>query len=246
MRKMIDKILLAISIVVLLVPVNVLQAQLGPGPFSYQPPQGVNRWSDPSADEYVYKVVDMNQLSAPDATDNGLIVNFDMKLSLDEELKPLVAFSGEGPNGNNVIEIVYSKRTVTLTRYTTVNDRRVSYNYHLFDPLFEETGSGVSARWHFTVFFTSSSLYLVCTTIGEETRNMMSPIFFGLDDFYRYPYAIPGRAIMSRFMNRESRAVIKLGDTQWRFPAYISNIRVNSFNSVEWSKVMQREFATPQ
>lgn len=241
MKKIKVGVLLTISI--MLLPLNILLAQHSPGPFNYQPPQGVNRWTDSSSSEYAYKTVSMNLLTTPATSDNGLVVSFDMKLSLSEELKPLVAFSGDGQAGDNVIEIVYSKRTVTITRYKTLNGKRVSYDYHLFDALFEDIGTNTSARWHFTVFFTSTSLYLVCTIIGNEVRNMMSPIFLGLDDTNRYP---DSNAVMYRFLKRDSRAVIKLGDPQSRFPTYISNIKINSFNNAEWSKTMQKEFATPQ
>lgn len=233
---------LLLILLILSVSSTISYAQHGPGPFPYQPPQGVNRWTDPSSSEYIYKEVSMNLLSALNSTDDALMVSFDMKLSLDEEGKPLVAFTDPG-SGNNILEIVYSKRTVTITRYKTINGQRVSYDYHLFDPIFENIGEDVSARWHFSAFFTSTSLYIVCSTIGDGVKNLMSPIFFGLDDINRYPNI---NSIMYKFIGRNNQAIIKLGDSQSQsgFQSYISNIKVNSLNNAEWTKTMQKEFAS--
>lgn len=215
-------------------------AQHKPGPFPYQPPQGVNRWTDPSSSEYINKEVTMNQLSALNQSDNALMVSFDMKMSLDEEGKPLVGFSYPG-SGNNILDITYSKRTITIRRYNKINSRLVFYDYHLFDPIFEDIGQEVSARWHFSVFFTSTSMYIVCTTLGDGIKNLMSPIFFGLDDKERYPST---NSIMYQFIHRNSQAIIKVGDTQSINNPYISNIKVNSLNNAEWTKIMQKEFAS--
>lgn len=225
------------------VPVMKLPAQHGPGPFSYQPPLGVNRWTDPSGSEYAYIPITMDRLSALPASDDGLMVSFDLKLALNEESKPLLAVAFQGDWPRTFINIVYSKRTVTVTRNKWFGvTHQITYDYHLFDPLFEDIGTDVSARWNVKVYITSFFMYLVVSIAGIEVRNLMSPLYFGVDDQDRYPN---NNSHMHSFIHRSPNAVISLGDPARNFPAYISNIRINSFVYGDWWKTVQREFSSP-
>jgi hypothetical protein len=81
----------------------------------------------------------MNQLSALATNEDGLMVALD--LDLQSEGKSIIAFSDKGVNGDNILEIVYSERTVTVRRYNTVKGQRIYYDYHLFDPVFKDIGT---------------------------------------------------------------------------------------------------------
>lgn len=225
------------------IPAVKIEAQHGPGPFSYQPPEGVNRWTDQSGSEYSYIPLTMDRLSPLSSSDDGLMVAFDFKLALDEEGKPLLAITLLGDWERTFIKIAYSKRTVTVTRNKWFGTtHKITYDYHLFDPLFEDIGQDVSARWRAQMYITSYFMYFVVSITGSEVRNLMSPLYFGIDDQYRYP---DNNSFMYQYIQRSSNAVISLGDPNEGYPAYISNIKINSFVYDDWWRTIQREFSSP-
>jgi hypothetical protein len=216
-------------------------AQHDPGPYSYQPPQGTNRWTDSSTSKYAYKTVSMNQLSTLTTNEDGLMVAFDLDLDLQSEGKPIIAFSDKGVTGDNIIEIVYSERTVTVRRYNIVKGQRIYYDYHLFDPIFEDIGEH-SATWRMSFYFTSNFIYIVATVKGTEIRNLMSPLYFGLDFQKWYP---DSGSSMYKFINRDSNATIKIGDVKSAYTPYIANTRINSIVYSDWWFTVQKEFSSP-
>jgi hypothetical protein len=213
------------------------------GPFLYTPPEGVNRWTDSSSSKYDYRTVSMNQLSVLGSTEDGLMVSFDMDLNLySEENKPVITFSD---SINDIINIRYSQRTITAKRSNRVNGNSVSYDYHLFDPLFEDTTGIVT--WQIKVYFTSSFMFIVAGKKRSDYK-YMSPLYFGLDHREKYP---DSESIMYKYINRSSSAIIKLGDINHNYSPYISNIKINSIvysnpsATDDWWRTLQREFSSP-
>jgi hypothetical protein len=212
------------------------------GPFLYTPPEGIERYSNSTPTGYIN--ISMDKLSPLTSTDNGLMVALDIDLDLKEdEDKPIISFSNDGSE-NNLIEIRYSERTVTVKRYNIVNGNRVSYDYRLFDPLFKDTTGIVT--WRMKVYFTSSFMYIV-TRVKGSLYKYMSPVYFGLDNHEKYPDI---NSVMYRFINRDIMACIALGSLADGAPL-INNIIINSFvysnpsAPDDWWRTMQREFASP-
>lgn len=235
------RILFAIAVMLLFLSQPVL-AQHVP-PFSYNPDKGTQRWSDPTSNYVNAKNIPMDRLSAIPSSDNGLVVSFNLRLALNEENKPLVSFTDLGEEGEVFMEILYSKRTITINRYKEISGKRIKYSYHLFDPLFKDIGTGSSGIWNFRLYFTSEFMYFVAETLPSTGKDFyMAPMFFGLDDAYRYPQT---NSIMGKYLNRSERAVIKLGSQETQYQAYIAQPSVNSFDYSTWWKVMQAEFASP-
>jgi hypothetical protein len=227
---------------VLLLPAGHIIAQHIPGPYSYQPPEGINRWMDSSTSKFAYKTITMNQLSALATNEDGLMVAFDFDMDLQAEGKPIIAFSDKGVTGDNILEITYSERTVTVRRYNTIKGQRIYYDYHLFDPVFEDIGTEQSATWRMSFYFTSNFIYIVATIKGSEIRNLMSPLYFGLD--YQKWYPDSGSS-MYKFINRDSNAVLKIGDEKSAYAPYIANTKINSIIYGDWWFTIQKEFSSP-
>lgn len=216
-----------------------------PGPYTYRPPEGIIRWADTTGVAHNYIPLSMNQLSQIPASDDGLMVSFHVNLALNENEKPLIALAlgGEDPE-DNLIEVVYSKRTVTVTRYTEIGAplKRIHYPYHSFDPLFEDNGITTSQRWRIQVYFTSEFMYFVVSIMGTEVRNFMTAFYFGLDSTYRMP---DSRAKMFAFLRRYQTANVKLGDQNRGYPPYVFDVTINSFKYDDFWRTVQREFSSP-
>jgi hypothetical protein len=236
-----NKVKFFYCIIAILLSVGHVIAQHTPGPYTYQPPEGTNRWTDSSTSKVAYKTVTMNQLSALSANEDGLMVAFDLDMDLQSENKPIIAFSDKGMSGDNILEIVYSQRTVTVRRYNTVKGQRIYYDYHLFDPIFEDIGEH-SATWRMSFYFTSNFIYIVATVKGTEIRNLMSPLYFGLDFQKWYP---DSESSMYKFIKRDNNAVVKIGDVKSAYAPYIANIKINSIVYSDWWFTIQKEFSSP-
>jgi hypothetical protein len=175
-----------------------------------------------------------------DKAHDGLAVCFNVHLKPDRDEgnpgTPLVAFTNEGESGVNSIEIYYSRSTVTIRRFAKINGRWGSYDYHLFDPLFQ---LDEEKTIEFRAYFTTGFMYLVCNDGGKF---LMSPLYFGLDHIWRYP---DPNSNMFQFLNADNRAVIKVGDEKLLHGPYVSDVAVYGFNYEYWAGQMQRQFSSP-
>lgn len=216
-----------------------------PGPFTYRPPEGVIKWADTTGVEHKYIPIPMDSLGEIPLYYDGIMLSFHVNLDLNDVNKPLVAFAlgGEDPE-HNLLEVIYSKRTVTVRRYKNFTNpiRRVHYDYHLFDPLFEYNKIATSQKWRIQVYFTSEFMYFVASAVGNEILNLMSPLYFGLDDTNRFPH---GNANMYAFLRHYQTAIVKFGDQNLAFPSYVSDVTINTFLYSDFSKTVQREFSSP-
>jgi hypothetical protein len=111
----------------------------------------------------------------------------------------------------------------------------------LFDPIFEDIGEH-SATWRMSFYFTSNFIYIVATVKGGGIRNLMSPLYFGLDFQKWYPDT---GASMYKFIKRDSNAVIKIGDEKSSYAPYIANVKINSIVYGDWWFTIQKEFSSP-
>jgi hypothetical protein len=91
-------------------------------------------------------------------------------------------------------------------------------------------------------YFTSNFLYIVATIKGDEIRNLMSPLYFGLDFHKWYP---DSGSSMYKFINKDSSATIKVGDAKSIYTPYIANIKINSIVYADWWFTIQQEFSSP-
>jgi hypothetical protein len=213
------------------------------GPFLYTPPEGINRYSYAGAQSN-YEIFTMDMLSALSPADDGLMIAWDLSMDLKQnEGTPLMSFSVPGFI-DFFIEIYYSSRTATIRRYNLLEGKAVSYDYHLFDPLFKDTTGIVT--WRMKVYFTSSFMFMVA---GEKISpyKYMSPVYFGLDSQEKYPSPY---SVMYQIINRKKKAYITLGSFSSK-DVTIGNVIINSFvysdpsAPDDWWRTMQREFASP-
>jgi hypothetical protein len=224
-------------------------------PFSYVPPMGVHRWSGPDLKPECgltgcwfstpvilasAVIIDMTKLSKLNNDEDGLLIAFNMDLALQSEGKPIIAFN-DGVSEYNFLEFEYSKQTVTARRRNTVNGHLVSYEYHLFDQLFEGKVSD-SATWRMGFYITSSFTFIYACKDG--TQNVyLSPLYFGMDHQRKYP---DPESRMYKFINRDRNAKIIIGDVDLSWmPPYISRVAVRSFVYSDWWEQIQREFSSP-
>jgi len=235
------KLLLRIKtwIAILLIYSISLFGQHEAGPFDFSPYVGNLIWQDQEQSTINYKQISMNQLPQLADGEDGIIISFNVHLRPSgDESTPLIAFSADGTN-NNLLEIIYSKNTVTLRRYGIINSSRKYYDYHLFDPLFQFT---TEKTFEFRVYFTTNFLYLVTKDITINAGYLMSPIYFGLDYINKYPSRDSN---MYKFLNRDSRAVMKIGDYSRQHLPYVSDAQVYGFIYQQWANEMQSGFSSP-
>jgi hypothetical protein len=231
-----------------------IQEEKDVAPFSYTPPDGNSRWSglDLKPDcgltgcwfsvpviSASFITVDMDNLSKLNDNEDGLLIAFNISLGLKSEGKPIIAFN-DSVYGYNFLEFEYSKQTVTARRYNTINGKRISYEYHLFDQLFEGNVSD-SATWRMGFYITSCFTFIYACKDG--TQNIyLSPLYFGMDHQKKYP---DPESKMYKFIKRDHRATIIIGDVYVDWSPYISRATIRSFVYADWWKQVQREFSSP-
>lgn len=215
-------------------------AQHEAGPYQFSPYVGNLIWEDTDESTVNYKLVSMDKPQALTNGQDGLIACFNIHLKPNvDQLAPIVALSADGANSNNILEIIYSKNTVMIRRYATINGVRKSYDYDLFDPLFQFTAE---KTFEFRLYFTSNFMYLVSKDIAINPGYLMSPLYFGLDYINKYPSS---SSFMYKFLNRNNQAVIKIGDQSQKHLPYISDVKIYGFNYEDWAKQMQSGFSSP-
>lgn len=217
-------------------------AQHDPGPYTFNPFLGNMVWMDEQHNTQSSRTITMNELQPLENDQDGLIVVFNVHLSSSEDMIPLVALSREGSNGNNIIEIYYSKHTVTVRRFFDLKGKRRYYDYHLFDPLFDFTGQ---RDFEFRTYFTSNFMYLVSKDLSRNPGFQMSPIYFGLDQGLTYKSGVNG-SNMGMFINRDSRASIKVGDFNGAHTPFVSGTQIYGMRYGDWWKQMQGSFSSPE
>jgi hypothetical protein len=207
------------------------------GPYTYDPPQGTQRYNSSLAVFFNGIDINMSSLNPLDQYDDCLMLSGIFLINNDED-RPLIAFVYDN---KTILEIRYSEKTVTIRRYNNYLPDCPYYDYHLFDPLLDKNSTGdVYSNMRF--YFTSNFMYI--TADNDAGLNYMSPVYFGLD--------IPSYMdVMSQFLTRNNKAVVKVGDTTSQVD-YISNIDIYSLS---YSKnpdkeenfwwILQSEFASP-
>lgn len=214
---------------------NLVLGQDQAGPYDFSPPTGALVYEDQEQSTLTYKPITMDKLNPLGNNIDGLIVFFNIHLEETEKMKPILSFSTNGMNGANIIEFYYDGKTATVKRFVEINGIRKSYDYLLFDPLFDFQGG---KDYVFRAYFTSNFLYLV-TKDSRKSGFYMSPTYFGLD--------VPGsnEHNMKQFLERSAQATLKVGDSSRTLLPYISDIKIYAFNYPDWAKMMQLNFSAP-
>ncbi|PRD47779.1 hypothetical protein [Sphingobacterium haloxyli] len=217
-----------------------------PGPYSFNPYIGNLVWMDGEESTLTSRTITMNNLQPLDNEQDGLIVVFQVHLRSEDEMLPLVAFSILGAQGSNLIEIYYSKSTVTIRRFFHTDGQRKHYDYHLFDPLFVFSGE---RNFEFRTYFTSNFMYLVSKDLECNPGYLMSPVYFGLDQGITFSQSDSGTqqgfSNMGVFIQRSSNAAIKIGDTTGKRLPYISSTQIFGLRYGDWWQQMQSGFSSP-
>jgi hypothetical protein len=209
-------------------------------PFYYAPPDGTLQWTATSG-KVAQKVISFED-GVGDNNDDGLMITFDLDINVNNENdsnKPIISFSEQN---NNFLSVLYSGKTVTVRRYNIVNGQTKSYDYHLFDRLFEDISGTVTYR--IKVYFTSNFMYFVTYrgNNADSKRYYLSPLYFGLDYQEKYPNH---NSRMYRAINGSTTNIIRAVLGSNGYSPYINNVKIYSFLYDDWWKNVQQNFSSP-
>ncbi|GHU71570.1 hypothetical protein FACS189413_13440 [Bacteroidia bacterium] len=189
---------------------------------------------------YSYRLISMENVPTANSQDDGIMVDFDLKLDVDnEDNKPLISFQTFLWEPN-ILSIKYSAKTVTITRDKSMNGGQIKhYEYHLYDRLFEDA-TGLTI-WRMRVYLTSNFIFIA---VNKENSNnyYLSPIFFGLDYNTKYPDI---NSSMHHFIKRRPLTFISLGDDSLgpiMYESYIGAVKIYGFSYNELRSNIQQNF----
>jgi hypothetical protein len=146
-------------------------------------------------------------------------------------------------------------KDVIVKRYNFNLPSRPSYEYRVFDKLFDKNLNGENTfimRFYVTSYF----IFIVSEKKGstDERRYYMTPLYFGLDINHRYP---DPESMMSKFRISNNNVFITIGNNNVVTDDFVSNINIYSLqykggktndgehDTWPWWWRMQYEFASP-
>ena len=170
------------------------------------------------------------------------MVSFDVTLSESENDKPLVSFYDKSIVNSPILRIYYSNQSIVIRRYNAFKSDY--YIYKVYDQMFNfHISDHVITPWTYTmrVYFMSNFIFIVTTRHDNMNNNYLTPLFFGLDN------PLNGNSVMSKFINRDENAVIRIGvlsNDDTSYPPYISNARIYSFTYSDLKNHIQNNFSS--
>lgn len=181
-------------------------------------------------------IISMDQLSELSPQKNGLSITFFLKADLSSIVTPLKLLSFMyDVETNTFLEIFYHNGTIMIRRRVNLLEPKLSYDYELFDPLFDIESGKIDTKL-VSIFFTRDFFWIETgSSVITVPDKRHSAIFFGLD--------IPTYTFMSKYLQRDLKAKIKLGDSsisgQISMPG---EVNIYEFNQDNLIKELQTNF----
>lgn len=180
--------------------------------------------------------ISMDQLSEVSAQKNGLSITFFLKADLSSIVSPLKLLSFfYDTETSTFLEVFYHNGTIMVRRRVNLLEPKLTYDYELFDPLFDIEAGQTDTRI-VSIFFTRDFFWIEtgnsAITVPDRRH---SAIFFAID--------IPTYTFMAKYLQRDSKAKIKLGDSsftgQFSMPG---EVNIYEFNQDDLVNELQKNF----